>query len=920
MPAQGYISYDGMEIDSDSLAHYGVLRKSGRYPWGSGENPHQRSRSFIDYVDSLRKEGMSEAQVATALGISTTKLRAVKAIAKNEIRAQNESTARRLKEKQLSNTAIAEKMGINESSVRALLDPSYKAKNDILVNTADRLRKEVDEKGYLDVGLGVSNHLGIADTKMNTAISMLEEEGYVVINNLRSKQLNSDNQTPFKVLAKPGTTFADAVKNIDNIKTINMYTEDGGRNFKDIPQTPVSISSKRVKVLYGDEGGVDADGVIYIRPGVDDLNMGKSRYAQVRIAVDDSHYLKGMAIYKDDMPDGVDVIFNTNKSNTGDKHDAMKPFKADKDNPFGATISRQNGVLNIVSEEGTWEDWSRTLSSQMLSKQRPEIAQKQLDLYYNKKRAQLDEINALTNPVIKKRLLEDAADDFDTASVSLKAAAVPRMANHVILPLKSLKPNEIFAPNYDNGEVVALIRHPHGGVFEIPQLVVNNRNQEGRKYITNTAKDAVGINSKVAQQLSGADFDGDTVMVIPNNNGAIKTSKPLASLKNFDPQSAYPSYPGMQRIDKGYQQKQMGVVSNLITDMTIKGASDAEIARAVRHSMVIIDAEKHKLNWKQSKKDENITELQRKYQMRPDGNFGGTSTIVSRSKSEKRIDERRERKASEGGKYDPITGEKVYVNTGAVTRTGKSSKTGKTIYLRDGQDYRIDKATGEKEYAKPGTIKETKKQSKVRAMELVDDAHTLSSGTQIEKIYADHANKMKVLANDARKGYLATKPIRYDPSANKKYHEQVRSLNASLDKAYRNKPLERQAQLAANAMVKQKLYENPGMEKDEVKKLKARALKISRDRVGASANRVNITDLEWEAIQNGAISNNKLSEIIANADIDRVKELATPKTRTGLTSANESRARSMATRGYSRAEIADALGVSTSTLSEVLSG
>ena len=59
--------------------------------------------------------------------------------------------------------------------------------------------------------------------------------------------------------------------------------------------------------------GIEKDGVIELRRGVEDLDLNGNRYAQVRILVDGTHYLKGMAVYSDDMPDGVDVVFNTNK-------------------------------------------------------------------------------------------------------------------------------------------------------------------------------------------------------------------------------------------------------------------------------------------------------------------------------------------------------------------------------------------------------------------------------------------------------------------------------------------------------------------------------------------------------------------------------------------------------------------------------
>lgn len=67
----------------------------------------------------------------------------------------------------------------------------------------------------------------------------------------------------------------------------------------------------------------------------------------------------------------------------------------------------------------------------------------------------------------------------------------------------------MYAPNYKDGETVALIRYPHGGTFEIPILTVNNKQAEGKRVLGNTPADAIGINSKVAGRLSGADFDGD---------------------------------------------------------------------------------------------------------------------------------------------------------------------------------------------------------------------------------------------------------------------------------------------------------------------------------------------------------------------------------------------------------------------------
>lgn len=874
------------------LYHEGVARRSGRYPWGSGDSPYQRSKDFLGTVEHLKSQGLSEPEIARGMGITTTQLRARKSIEKNARRQAQATEAMMLKEKGYSNVAIGDRMGINESSVRALLNPENKDRRDILDTTSSMLKDQLETKGMIDVGVGVEHHLGISGTKLKTAVAVLEAEGYSV-HNIQVDQLGTGQKTTVKVLAPPGTTYKDIVTDPTQIKTISDYSEDGGRTFLGI-ETPKSLDSSRVGIRYAEDGGADADGVIYLRRGVDDVSLGSSQYAQVRIAVDGTHYVKGMAMYKDDMPDGVDILFNTNKKSTGNKLDALKPLKDDEDNPFGSIVrqnhfldkdgKRQLSPLNIVNEEGDWSRWSKNFSSQMLSKQTPELAKAQLDLTYKTKRDEYDEIMSLTNPAVKKKLLDSFADGADASSVHLKAASLPRTANHVILPLNSLKDTEIYAPNYRNGERVALVRHPHGGIFEIPELTVNNKNAEGLASIRQ-ARDSVGINSKVASRLSGADFDGDTVLVIPNNSKKVKSSAPLEGLKDFDPQSRYPGYDGMKTMSERSKQRQMGEVSNLITDMTIRGASNSEIARAVRHSMVVIDAEKHKLNYKQSELDNDIRGLKKKYQARPDGSAGGASTLISRAGSEQRVNKR-----TLAG-VDPKTGKKVYRYSNETYTDAK----GNTVYR--------------KERAKSKRLAET------------DDAFTLVSnknGTPMEAVYANHSNKLKALANEARKSSVTTKTIPYSPTAKKTYAQEVNSLSAKLNLALKNKPLERQAQLLANATVSAKTRANPDMDAATLKKIKGQALEESRRRVGAKKTQVEITAVEWEAIQSGAISNNRLTQILNNADLDSVKALATPRQNTVMSSAKTARAKSMLNAGYTQAEIADALGVPASTLNSAI--
>ena len=878
------------------LSHEGVARRSGRYPWGSGKTPNQRNKSLLNYVDDLQKKGMSEAAIAKGMGMSTTQLRAKQSIAKNAIKAADISEAERLKAKGMSNVAIGERMGKNESVVRDLLNPATKERNTVLDTTVNLLRDQLKENKYLDIGEGVENQLGISETALKTAVAVLKEEGYS-LHHINIEQQGTGRTTTGKVLGPPDVHTREVYKELDQIKTISGYSEDHGRTVLGI-EPPKNVDSSRIGVRYAKDGGADKDGVIELRRGVEDLSLGSANYAQVRIAVDGTHFLKGMAMYSDNMPAGVDMLFNTIKSDTGNKLDAMKGLKDDEDNPFGSTIrqkhytdsngKRQLSPLNIVGgnessgEEGGWYGWSHNLSSQMLSKQSPRLAKQQLDLTYNIKKEDLDEIMSLTNPIVKKNLLQSYAEGADSSAKHLQAAGLPRTRNHVLLPIPSMKDNEIYAPNYRDGEKVVLIRHPHGGTFEIPELTVNNRNKEA-KSLMGQAKDAVGINPKVAQRLSGADFDGDTVLVIPNNGKSVATTPSLKQLKNFDPQTAYPKYDGMKPMTARAKGIAMGDVSNLITDMTIRGANMDEIARAVRHSMVVIDAEKHKLNYKQSALDHGIKELKTKYQ---GSARSGASTLISQASSEQRVDDRKPRSAKDGGGIDRETGKKVFTPTGETY----VDKNGKVV---------------------------TSKTSSYKMAE-VDDARKLSSGTPMETVYANHANRLKALANQARKEMIRIAPPKQSPSAKAAYSKEVATLNAKLNIALKNKPIERQAQLLAGTVVSAKRRDNPGLSNDDLKKIRGAALREARTRTGSKKTPIAITPREWDAIQAGAISANKLQKIIQNSDLDKLKQMAMPRVSPVMSSGKMARAKTMMTNGYTPSEIADALGIAVSTLNSAL--
>lgn len=914
------------------LKHIGIKRRSGRYPWGSGNDPYQRSQAFKSFVKDLKDQGFTPTQIAESVqaygqksdphfAYSTTDLRDTIAISTEVIRRENIARAKYLSiDRKMSNIGIAKLMDTGEATIRGWLKATQEAIDGVIHSVANVIRNEMDNgKDFLDVGKGNQLYMNISDVRLRQGVALLRDEGYELYH-FKQRQGTSENMTRLKVLCKPGTSWSEARKAVlvdGKLSILTSQSDDNGQTFRTPKKMPVSLDSKRISVRYAEDGGAKMDGVIELRRGVADLDLGASRYGQVRVAVDGTHYLKGMAMYADDLPAGVDVRYNSNKKSTdvSSDHDAMKPMETDKtgkinqDNPFGSSVvpmmytdkngKEQTSPLNLVGSkvgslniEGRWDEWSKNLSSQMLSKQPVALASAQLGKARTAQQAELDKIKALTNPVVKQRLLVEFADNADAAAVHLKAAHMPRQSTHVILPMNSMRPHEIYARNFDNGDKVVLVRHPHGGPFEIPELTVNNKNLTARRILSN-AQDAVGIHHTVAEQLSGADFDGDTVLVIPNPTGKIKSRPPLDDLKNFDPKTMYKIEDDdttTVRMTKRNTQMEMGKISNLITDMTIQGADDHELARAIKHSMVVIDAEKHGLDYKQSAADNRVADLKRTYQGAANK---GASTIISRASAEKRVAQRKYLTGTRG--IDPETGERVYIETGNTRPERKKNP-----------------ETGEYE----PTGKMVRVESKGTRMEYATDAKTLMSTNPqpMEVVYADHANAMKALANDARKESVSVPKLYQSPDAKGVYSAERESLEAKLQIAQRNAPLERRAQVLGAAHAKQIIDANPQYDKDDVKKVTYQSIEEARQITGAAKNRVHIADREWEAIQAGAITATHLREILSNADMDRVKALATPRYRSSLTPGQIARAKSMQGSGKGLAEIAEALGIPRSTI------
>ena len=253
-------------VAEDILMHYGMAKRSGRYPWGSGKDANQRTGDFLSRAQELEKQGITykdengkvwtgEPAIAKTMGLSTTQYRIQKSLAKDAQRAPLVATAQGLRDKGFSLNEIAEKMGYaNDSSVRSLLNEKSKSRMNEAQNTADFLKQKIDEKGMIDVGVGVNRELNISPERLKQALYILELQGYPTYGGGVPQPTNPGKQTNIQVLCPPGTEHKDIYK-FDEIHSLKEYTShDDGKTF-DTYKYPESFDSKRLKIVYGDEGG-----------------------------------------------------------------------------------------------------------------------------------------------------------------------------------------------------------------------------------------------------------------------------------------------------------------------------------------------------------------------------------------------------------------------------------------------------------------------------------------------------------------------------------------------------------------------------------------------------------------------------------------------------------------------------------------
>ena len=234
-------------VVEEMLMHYGMPRRSGRYPYGSGEDPYQHGRDFLGRVDELRKKNFTytdpqtgktysgDTAIAKSMGLSTTQFRTEIGLAKDERRMLDVARAKSLQKDGKGATEIGREMGIPESTVRSLLNEKSEARMHQAQKTADFLKarmKEVEaDGGMIDIGVGVERELGISKEKLQQAVYILEREGYNVYSGRIPQVTNPGQYTTQKVLCPPGSKHSD-IYNFDKIHSLNEYTSrDDGETF-----------------------------------------------------------------------------------------------------------------------------------------------------------------------------------------------------------------------------------------------------------------------------------------------------------------------------------------------------------------------------------------------------------------------------------------------------------------------------------------------------------------------------------------------------------------------------------------------------------------------------------------------------------------------------------------------------------------
>lgn len=964
--------------------------------------------------EALRAKGLSNSEIARQLGVSEGTVRNMvkKAEAGQSVRTTKLTNAKDMLRESVNSIDTDQPFSMIDvgEGTEMYMGFGQDTKNNALI--------ALQEEGYVVTTIQVGQ-VGNSTNKTTVQVLAKVNDPEFVAEYGVSGKMNVKGEV---VTAEQNALSKYAYSHLDEIQPVTSTiceNEDGVEVARAL-EKPKQINIDRVMIAdpldptpsgifdptTGKEytmGEVNAakDGTMILRPSAKDLTMtdeGNTKithYAQVRIACTDGkgidRYCKGMAMYgnEEDFPDGVDIIFYTNpgKVSADGKvyaESVLKKQKKEEMNPFGADLkasgqrhyidsdgNEQLSAVNILREEGDWGNYSLSLPSQFLAKQNVPLVKEQLKATVQEKKDYIDTLSKISDPQVRNKLLEDFADSLDSQAIHLNAAGVSEQRTQVILPCTSLRGTEynedgsvkrygeVYAPGYGDGQKVAIIRYPHANICELPILIVNNNNEEGRRTI-GFGKDAIGLPKSALEQLSGADTDGDTGTVIPvsmlNNKGLTVDSKAyFKELVGFDAESTWPYVEGVTQkskkwngidkegktMTKAERGQEMGLVTNLIMDMSTLGdaVSHDEHVRAIKYSMVAIDAYKHNIDWRQAKEDLNITGLYSKYSST---SRGGGMTLFTRAKSMKQdVPEYKEGAYvtdSKTGKtkkllIDPETGEKLFTYTnGTHSKKVGETEDGKGIY--DDSVREPNKVSVEK-------LRYAWMQGKGAASLASDNPSTK------EQMYVEYSDTLHALANSVRRMLSDDSYHVIDSDGktikkvdSKTYREKAKqnateedadiiaSLRAKLEVAKRNAPKERLAQVYANAAIKARLESNPSIKDDDdaLKKLKNAELASARTRTGANGKgtRVVIDKREYEAINSGKVPKTLVADVLKKSDSESLSKCVSNAsgTRQVLTASQIARIKAWAA-SDSRStpyQMAKSLGVSVSTINKVISG
>src|SRR5699024_3398393 len=238
-------------------------------------------------VNELKGSGKSEREILDIINselpkeyqLGTTEFRVAQRRAKHDRRQLQYDRIRSLKEDGLTATEIGREMGLNESTVRSILNSGVTERVGRAEEIAKTLKDEVDRKGMIDISEGAERVLGVTEGQLDEAAYILEAEyGYKRYGVGVKNTTNPRQQTNTTVLAKPEFDQKYAYQHQDQIQALGDYHFDSDTGVARKLQRPSSLDSSRVAVRYAEDGGIDKDGVIEIRRGVADLDLGKSHY------------------------------------------------------------------------------------------------------------------------------------------------------------------------------------------------------------------------------------------------------------------------------------------------------------------------------------------------------------------------------------------------------------------------------------------------------------------------------------------------------------------------------------------------------------------------------------------------------------------------------------------------------------------